>query len=332
MSSDSVHSFICMGTRMALWIEPGESERRAGLIDEAVVLLRDFEQRFTRFDASSELSRLNASPATTVPVSTDCSAYLSAAIWAAEFSDGMVDPTLLQAMQRNGYDRSRGSDNPIEFVAVRQASDLAPLRHPSSANPAALWRQVKLDHAARTVTRPVGVQFDAGGTGKGYAADMVAALFEERLPAGTRWFVDCGGDLRLSEVPVGQQPHGVDVQHPLTGQLSHRFQVWGGAVATSGISRRAWRNADGSYAHHLLDPSTGKSAWSGLISVTAVGASALQAEVIAKWALLSGPAKARELLALRGGLMVHDSGAEELVEPHGRRHVSAQNTSRRSCR
>ncbi|MBJ7348764.1 MAG: FAD:protein FMN transferase, partial [Thermoleophilaceae bacterium] len=237
MSSDSVHSFICMGTRMSLWIEPDGQDTRRVLIDEGVELLRDFEQRFTRFDANSELSRLNASPISTVPVSAACVAYLSAALWAAEFSGGMVDPTLLQAIKANGYEESRSSDQPIQLVAARQALELTKQRHAGSANPAAPWRQVQLDAAAGTVTRPAGLQFDAGGTGKGYAADTVASLFEERLPAGTRWFVDCGGDLRLSEVPVGQQPHSVDVEHPLTGQLSHRFQVWGGAIATSGISR-----------------------------------------------------------------------------------------------
>ena len=86
-----------------------------------------------------------------------------------------------------------------------------------------------------------------------------------------------------------------------------------GGVATSGLDVRVWRRPDGRFAHHLLDPSTGEPAWTGLVGATAVAATALEAETLAKAALLSGPERARELLAGRGGLLVHDSGETELV-------------------
>ena len=52
-----------------------------------------------------------------------------------------------------------------------------------------------------------------------------------------------------------------------------------------------------------------------LLMVTALGASALEAETLAKWALLSGPAGARRVLGTQGGLVVHDGGDVELVGP-----------------
>jgi thiamine biosynthesis lipoprotein ApbE len=75
------------------------------------------------------------------------------------------------------------------------------------------------------------------------------------------------------------------------------------------------RKAIGSFAHHLLDPATGDPAWTGLIGVTALGGSALEAETLSKHALLAGPARAREILADHGGLIVHDGGDVELVSP-----------------
>ena len=50
-----------------------------------------------------------------------------------------------------------------------------------------------------------------------------------------------------------------------------------GGVATSGLGSRLWRDPEGRPAHHLLDPSTGAPAWTGLISATAVGGTALGA-------------------------------------------------------
>ena len=88
-----------------------------------------------------------------------------------------------------------------------------------------------------------------------------------------------------------------------------------GGVATSGLNVRIWRRDDGRYAHHLLDPSTGEPAWTGLIGATALGDTAVEAETLAKAALLSGPEGARGLLAEHGGLLVHDNGEVEPVGP-----------------
>jgi thiamine biosynthesis lipoprotein len=85
-----------------------------------------------------------------------------------------------------------------------------------------------------------------------------------------------------------------------------------GAVATSGIRTRLWQRGDG-FAHHLLDPSTGEPAWTGVIQATSLGTSALEAETLAKMAFLSGPERAREILASHGGLIVRDDGAVELI-------------------
>src|SRR6185437_1360524 len=109
------------------------------------------------------------------------------------------------------------------------------------------------------------------------------------------------------------RPFEVEIEHPLTGEAVETLRLSGGAVATSGLGGRIWALPGGGFAHHLLDPATGAPAWTGLISVTALGPTALEAETTAKAALLSGPAGARVILARDGGLMVHDDGAVEGV-------------------
>ena len=91
------------------------------------------------------------------------------------------------------------------------------------------------------------------------------------------------------------------------------LRVARGGVATSGLGRRLWRDAAGRPAHHLLDPSTGAPAWSGLVAATAVGSTTLEAEALAKAALLRGPLAARRVLGRRGGVLVGDDGSVELV-------------------
>jgi len=59
--------------------------------------------------------------------------------------------------------------------------------------------------------------------------------------------------------------------------------------SSSGASTsRTWTTPDGRAAHHLLDPSTGRPAWTGLLTTTALAPTTLEAETLAKVALLSG--------------------------------------------
>jgi thiamine biosynthesis lipoprotein len=152
---------------------------------------------------------------------------------------------------------------------------------------------------------------DTGGTGKGLCADAVA----HRLAGYSRYLADCGGDIAVGGIGAQLEPYEIDVEHPLTGSTIGRISVRGGGIATSGLNVRIWRRADGAYAHHLLDPSTARPAWTGLIGATALAASALEAETLAKLALLGGPEAARRVLTEHGGVIVHDGGEVEAIGP-----------------
>jgi thiamine biosynthesis lipoprotein len=224
---------------------------------------------------------------------------------------GLVDPTLLGALRRAGYGESRAHTEPSSLA---RGLACAPPRRPARPNPAAEWRAVEVDDAAGVIRRPPGLELDLGGSVKGWAADVVAA----RLARHGRCAVDCGGDMRLAA--GSGAPWEVRVRHPLTGAIAHTLRVRAGGVATSGIDARLWEGPEGDFAHHLIDPATGSPAWTGLAAATALARTALEAEALAKAALLSGPAAGRRLLRGRhGGVLVHDDGA---VEPVGRRRRS----------
>ena len=291
-------TFRCMGTDVRLLADTGgddvlERERR---------FLQDFAHRVSRFVPESELSELNRDERPAVPASPLLRAAVGACVWAAERSGGLADPTLVDAIGRAGYGESLDGARPASLPeALATVRDRRPARPRSDA----AWRHIRID--GRLIRRPPGVRIDTGGAGKGLAADAVAQRLEA---AGVgRFVVDCGGDIAV------RGPFDIAVEHPLTGDLVQSLAVVSGGVATSGIGRRIWQRADGSYAHHLLDPSTGEPAWTGLISATAIGGSALEAETLAKQALLSGPSAAREILAARGGVLVHDDGDVELAGP-----------------
>jgi thiamine biosynthesis lipoprotein len=265
---------------------------------ELEAFLREVHRRLTRFDPSSELSKLNADPAECCHVSPLLALAIDAGLWAAEVTGGLVDPTLTPELERAGYARTRAG---LPAAPLEEALLAAPRRRPARRRACASWKQVHVELDEGIVRRPPGVRFDTGGSGKGLAADLCA----QRLGGHATFVVDAGGDLRIG----GDRPikRLVEIEHPFRPEPAHAFEMASGAVATSGIASRIWHRRAG-FAHHLLDPSTGEPAWTGVIQATSLGDTALEAEAIAKAALLSGPVRGAALLAHRGGLLVLDDG------------------------
>ncbi len=303
-------TFDAMGSHVRLLIgEPGPdlppAEEAAA---EAKRFVAELDRALSRFRPESQLCALNSDPRRRVPASRLLRQAVRAGVWAAERSGGLVDPTLVTEIETAGYLRSRAG---VAGAPLREALADAPARRAAEPHPERRWRAIEVDDTRASITRPQGLRFDSGGIGKGLAADLVAS----HLQGYPRFVVDCGGDIRIGGADALVRPYDVYVDHPLTGERAHVLRLGSGGVATSGLNVRIWRRADGSYAHHLLDPSTGEPAWTGLIGATALGESALEAETLSKAALLSGPEGGRELLRERGGLLVHESGRVELVGP-----------------
>ncbi len=311
MPAELDYSFQAMGSEVRLLIASPLAPTAASPLaaaDREKAFVLDFGSRLSRFRTDSELSSLNHSPLERTPASGLLRRAVRAGLWAAARSGGLVDPTLVHALERAGYDHS------LKDVAPASLSDAlrsAPARRAAQPHPAELWRRITVNDELGYIERPPGVAIDTGGTGKGLCADMVA----RHLSAYTRFAVDCGGDIAVGGVGAHFNPYMVEVEHPLTGRSIGTIAVSAGGVATSGLNVRIWSRADGSFAHHLLDPSSGEPAWSGLIGATALGSSALEAETLSKLALLLGPDQAREVLAQQGGVIFHEDGTAEVIGP-----------------
>ncbi len=311
MPTELDYTFRAMGSEVRLLIGPPLLPSAAPPLEAADrerAYVIQFARRLSRFEPASELSQLNASPLVGVPASDLLRVAVSAGIWAAERSRGLVDPTLVGALERAGYAATLDG---VAGASLAEALRAAPPRQPARRSDASRWREVFVDDAAGVIVRPRGVRIDTGGTGKGLCADAVA----HRLSGYTRFVVDCGGDIAVGGLGAQLDPYEIEIEHPLTGVSIGRVRLGRGGVATSGLNVRIWRRSDGTFAHHLLDPGTGEPAWTGLIGATAVAGSALEAETLSKMALLQGPEGGRLVLAERGGVLVHDDGQVELVGP-----------------
>lgn len=230
--------------------------------------------------------------------------FASTAVGVAGATGGLVDPTLVRQMEHAGY----RADFTSEPLPLSRALRLAPARAAARPRPDGEWQSVEADPAARTVTRPPGVQLDSGGIFKGLCGDILAGV----LGGHASFAVDAAGDVRFGGAARWRRP--VRVVSPFDGSLLHVFELVQGAAATSGIGRRSWLDDDGRPAHHLLDPATGRPAFTGVVQVTALAPTGVEAEMRSKAALLGGPALALGWL-MHGGLVVLDDGRIQLREP-----------------
>jgi thiamine biosynthesis lipoprotein len=302
-ANEAIETFPCFGgTATVIVMGDGPAGRAAAAAALARRRLEEWHGQFSRFEPDSELSLLNADPRATVPVSAVMARLIAAILDAASASGGLVDATLVGPLERAGYAQTL-EPAPIPLARVLA---MAPTRAPAGPDPGARCAEVALDRAGGTVTRPPGLRFDSGGIAKGLFGDILAQV----LALHASYAVACAGDVRFGGASRLERP--VDVASPFDGSTLHTFLLGDGAAATSGIGRRSWLDAEGRPAHHLLDPATGRPAFTGVVRATALAPTAVEAEVLAKTALLRGPGRA--LATLRhGGLVVFDDGHFEIA-------------------
>lgn len=301
---ESIERFGCFGGSCGVIVAgDAPAASAAAAASRSRDQLLEWHERFSRFLACSELSELNADPRAHVPASPVMVHLAGLARHAAELTGGLVDATLLGQIEASGY-----ADALPPALPLPLALGLAPARRAAGPSRESRWRLLSADHRAGTVSRPPGLALDSGGLAKGLFADLIA----ESLSAHESFAVDCGGDLAIGGYAGAMRP--VEVQSPFDGSVLHTFELAHAGVATSGIGRRAWLGADGRPAHHLLDPSTGRAAFTGIVQATALAPSAALAEIHAKAAVLSGPDGAASWLRW-GGAIVLDDGSHHVLEP-----------------
>jgi len=260
--------------------------------------IRALHRQLTRFEPDSELSRFNARAGEWVDVSPVLHDLLESSLKAFEDSEGLVNVAILPALISAGYD--------VTFADVARRSGVmsfadeafphrngavphrngaktltAPAGTPSPAGPIAPLSDLLQVVPGRARLAP-GASIDLGGIAKGWIADRAV----ERL--GPNSLASCGGDLHARG--GGESGEGWPV-----GFGDRTLLLKDLAAATSGTTKRRW----GDGLHHLIDPRTGAPSTSDLSEVSVLASTALDAEILAKTALLLGSDHAEKYLRPR---------------------------------
>ncbi len=288
-------AFRAMGSDMLAILET-DSDSAPSILDDVPIWFEEWEQSLSRFRLDSELSLLNRTFDQPTTVSEAFWEVFQTALWADEFSGGLVTPTVLDAMLDAGYDR------PFDDLPRDQFGWMSPRvleSHPLS--------MVIADPQNRAITLPQGVRLDFGGVAKGWAAHRAMERLREFGPC----LANAGGDIAISSPRLDGSAWAVGVDSPFEAGTSFEvLHVKRGGVASSGRDRRHWKR-NGLLHHHIINPNTGLPVDTDVLRVTVVAPSVMEAEAAAKTVFILGREKGLAWIEARpsfAAMIIMESG------------------------
>ena len=290
-------AFRALGTHCSIKFRL--TDERAALLfaAEALGWIGKFEAKFSRFQPTSLVSRINAAAGGEwVAVDDEMEHLLRLADDLHRRTDGILDPTLLPLL--------RVWDWKQVHLKLPQASEV------QAALALTGWQKVQ--RRAGAVRLPeAGMGLDFGGFGKEYAVDYLAKI--ARQHGLTDALIDLGRDL-FALGGNGRHPFW----HVGIEDGCKPGECWGGlavsdrAVSASGDYARHFTH-DGIRYGHILDPRTGWPVSHGMRAVTVIAPSCLEAGVYSTTVFVLGPRDGLHLASLARGVEVcaqSESGIE----------------------
>lgn len=217
------------------------------------------------FSADSRIARLNSNDTDSLDSHLVFNIELAGRF--TRLSDGAYDITIKPLTDAWGFGREDAESNPnIDSILTFVGYD-----------------KIAID-GMRLVKQDPRVQIDLNSIAKGYVVDMVATRLEK---LGIEdYMVNIGGEIRCRGLNSRGDVWSIGIETPFDGNMSMDsfekiISVKDAAVATSGNYRRFYLTEDGRKVAHTLDPRTGYSAVSDLLSATIIAPTCAEADAAA---------------------------------------------------
>lgn len=273
-------SFFAMNTRMSVEIDGDE-----GLLRDVEQLVYSLERKLSVTDEHSEIFAINRDGEG--EVSAETAELIEFALDLCESTDGALDITIYPVLRAWGFTVDSDPDYEYRVLGDDEISELLPLVD-----------YEKADISENTVTLDEGMMLDLGAVAKGYTSDRIADFLREKGVKSA--LLNLGGNIYA----LGSKPNGakwtIGVADPINGGYLGTLEAADAAVVTSGGYERYF-TVDGVDYCHIIDPSTGRPADSGLASVTVVGESGARCDALSTALFVMGLDRASEYWRAHGG-------------------------------
>lgn len=256
------------------------------LDDSIVAVLDGVGRSLSAFDTTSTLYRINRGDS--IKSDRMLSEVYRLSMRMHEISEGAFDPTVGALVNAWGF----GPEKRPDSVEVSKIMQYTGLKKTSLSNDG---------YIIRTDNR---IRLDFAAIAKGYGADEVARML---LRNGVSDFIiEIGGEIVTHGVSPrgGDWKVGIDKPELQRDTIIHNTQavlsVKEQAVATSGNYRNFYRLPTGKVIAHTIDPRTGYSCETDILSATVLAPTCAEADAMATACMVLGSKKAVSMLKKNG--------------------------------
>ena len=260
---------VMLGTRLHLIADsPCDTLYRG-----AMALDAEAKRSMSIFEENSLLNRLNRNESDSLDRHITRNILLADSIH--RLSEGAYDITVKPLVEAWGFAGREAQQQPnidsiLQFVGMEK---------------------IRIEAGRLKKTDPR-VAIDLNSIAKGYTVDLLAEYIEQT--GAENYIVDIGGEVRCKGHNRQGNPWRIGVESPFDGNMTdgeyieRRIALTSGAMATSGNYRRYYLNEKGEKIAHTIDPRTGYSNPSRLLSATVVAPTCAEADALCTMLLAMG--------------------------------------------
>ena len=253
----------------------------AALLDEAETLIGSLEEQVSVTDEHSDIYAIDHTGSGSL--SGNAAELMEQALELCRRTGGALDISVYPIVRAWGF-TTGGYQVPDEETI-------------QSLLPLVDYTQIQYDAATGVVALPEGMEIDLGSVAKGYAGQLAAQMLREHGVQSA--LLNLGGNVQTVGAKPDGSPWQIGIKDPQGEDAMMVLSVEDQAVVTSGGYERYFEQ-DGQTYWHIMDPSTGHPADSGLISVTIVGDEGVVCDGLSTALFVMGLEKAADLWAQSG--------------------------------
>ena len=261
-------TFMAMASPCDVLMEVEEKLLAQDILNAVASEAWRIEDKFSRYKKENIIYKLNNSKGDMVVVDDETSRLLDFANELFEISEGLFDIT--SGVLRTVW-KFDGSDNVPDKKQVKKVVKKIG------------WQKVEREN--NQVRLPEEMEIDLGGIGKEYAVDRCVQIARQKTDESV--LVNFGGDLAMT---APRKNNGFwSVGRLITGseEACGLFQLYGGAIATSGDANR-FLLKDGVRYSHILNPRTGWSINDAPHTISVAAPTCVEAGMMSTLAMLQG--------------------------------------------
>lgn len=248
----------------------------AALLDEVETLIGSLEEQVSVTDEHSDIYAIDHTGSGSL--SGNAAELMAQALELCRRTNGELDLSVYPIVRAWGF--TTGSYQVPDEETIQ------------SLLPLVDYTQIQYDAATGVVTLPEGMEIDLGSVAKGYAGQLAAQMLREHGVQSA--LLNLGGNVQTVGTKPGGFPWQIGIKDPQGEDAMMVLSVEDQAVVTSGGYERYFEQ-DGQTYWHIMDPSTGHPADSGLISVTIVGDEGVVCDGLSTALFVMGLEKAADL-------------------------------------